>query len=397
MKVKVVFTASYPIGAVSTHRLHNICKGLNLSGAELELLLVYATERQNDIKNFHRLGMFEEVRYRYIPRHIKRFNSRFVQKIRDYVCVVKLFIVLCLERKMYENVIVIGPSLDFRIFIPIACRLLTKKVYIEINELPFVTTLNTLSGKIKYNLFRLGVLPIYNGSIVISEALRLYVLNTVNDKHRIIKIPILATPIDNKFVKDTNRPIEHKYLFHAGSLLEEKDGILSVLRAFAIVKNSVPFPIKYIFTGMLGNSPQKKEIEDLINDLNLEDDIFFVGYLSSEDLIWYLNFANLAVVYKRKNIQNEYCFATKITEYINFSIPIVTTNVGEAAYYIKSHFNGYIVGPDNIEELANAIEFALLNESESAQISKNALSLLDNEFNIEVQGRRLLEFLSEVN
>jgi len=105
----------------------------------------------------------------------------------------------------------------------------------------------------------------------------------------------------------------------------------------------------------------------------------------------------LAVVYKRKNLQNEYCFATKITEYINFSIPIVTTNVGEAAYYIKSDLNGYIVGPDNIEELTNAIEFALLNESESARISKNALKLLDNEFNIEVQGRRLLEFLSEAN
>jgi glycosyltransferase involved in cell wall biosynthesis len=397
MKVKVVFTSSYPVGAVSTHRIHNICKGLNLSGAELELLLVYATERKNDIRNTHRLGMFEEVRYRYIPRDIKRFNSRFLQKIRDYACVVKLFIILFLERKTYENVIVIGPSLDFRIFIPIVCRLLTKKVYIEINELPFVTTLDTLAGKIKYKLFRLGVLPNYDGSIVISEALRLYVLNTVNDSHRIIKIPILATPSDKKFVKDTNRPIEQKYLFHAGSLLEEKDGILSVLRAFAIVKDSVPYPIKYIFTGILENSPQKREIKYLINHLNLENDIIFVGYLSSEDLNRYLNFANLAVVYKRKNLQNEYCFATKITEYINFSIPIVTTNVGEAAYYIKSDLNGYIVGPDNIEELTNAIEFALLNESESARISKNALKLLDNEFNIEVQGRRLLEFLSEAN
>ena len=38
MKVKVIFTGAYPIGNVTAHRVHNICKGLIANKAEVEVL-----------------------------------------------------------------------------------------------------------------------------------------------------------------------------------------------------------------------------------------------------------------------------------------------------------------------------------------------------------------------
>ena len=51
MRVAVIFTGAYPIGDVTTQRVHNLCRGLVESGAEVEILLANPTEKPGDTRN----------------------------------------------------------------------------------------------------------------------------------------------------------------------------------------------------------------------------------------------------------------------------------------------------------------------------------------------------------
>lgn len=52
-----------------------------------------------------------------------------------------------------------------------------------------------------------------------------------------------------------------------------------------------------------------------------------------QKLMEYTKGASLFIIYKNENIQNKYCFATKLGEYLLSGNPVITTDVGEAMYF----------------------------------------------------------------
>jgi hypothetical protein len=38
-----------------------------------------------------------------------------------------------------------------------------------------------------------------------------------------------------------------------------------------------------------------------------------------------------------------YCFATKLSDYISYDVPIITTDFGESSKYLKHGFNSIVV------------------------------------------------------
>ena len=72
MKVLVIYTGAYPKGEVTTHRVHNICKGLVEHGADVEILLSRPTQKDGAMRNPNASGIFEEVKYRHVRgKHIR--------------------------------------------------------------------------------------------------------------------------------------------------------------------------------------------------------------------------------------------------------------------------------------------------------------------------------------
>ena len=49
------------------------------------------------------------------------------------------------------------------------------------------------------------------------------------------------------------------------------------------------------------------------------------------------------IINKRPNLQNRYCFATKLGEYLLTGKPVIISDVGEAKNYLKDGESAYIV------------------------------------------------------
>uniref|UniRef100_UPI004038A576 glycosyltransferase family 4 protein n=1 Tax=Odoribacter laneus TaxID=626933 RepID=UPI004038A576 len=182
------------------------------------------------------------------------------------------------------------------------------------------------------------------------------------------------------------------YLFHAGTLTEYKDAVISTLKAFIIAVNEIKIPVKYLLAGPV--SPHKKEIEGLLYEHKIENRVIFLGNLKPSEVIKYQKGAFLTVVNKNDNIQNRYGFSTKLGEILWSGTPVITTTVGEANYYLKDGESAYIVEPHNPRLIAEKIIQAFSNPEESRKIAEAGKKIAQDSFNCLSQGKRLASFFS---
>lgn len=396
MKILIVFTSSYPIGSVSTHRTHNLAKGLSLAGAQVEIIITHPTEKQGRILNENSVGSYEGIKYKYLSHSTVRYNSLLLRKLVDCVSHAKVIYNILFNTSKSDAIIVIGPSFDYRNILPFIAKIAGIKSFIEINEFPFVGNDKSFKSRFRRWFFMHFIIPMYDGYIVISENLKKYISLYKSDA-AIIKVPVITTIVnENENSEIGTSPFSVPYIFHAGSLLEEKDGILGAIEAFALAIRKLNKPIIYVITGKPDTSPHYDEIVKLIDKYKLQEHIVFTGYLSENDIPRYFKNAALAIVNKYDTLQNRYCFATKLTEYIRYGVPVITTNVGESNNYLIDGYNAFITKSSNIMSLSEKIVFALSNPEMSKKIAENAFKLINNGLNAEYQGKRLYEFIKRI-
>jgi glycosyltransferase involved in cell wall biosynthesis len=395
MKVVFIYPGPYPYGP-KVHRktrAHLLFKGLIENNVDVLMLLTQPTENRNKIYNQPR-GNFEGVNYEYIGGNNIRSENIIKRQLVKIKCIFLLFYNIIVNYYKADIIVLLGASFDYRILIPIIGRLCRIKTILEINEFPLVNRENTFIVKIKrYILFNI-IFPLYNGFIPISSSLNDLISIYKKNKAQTIIIPIIGENILNTSNTEIKKGIP--YIFHAGSLLENKDGVLGMISAFGIAKNKITIPIRFILTGKLENTPQQNKIKEIIDKFDLSKDIVFTGFLSDKEIDRYFRSASLAIINKNDNIQNRYCFASKISDYLAYSIPVITTRVGEVEHYFIDGVNSYLVNPNDHQDIAKKIIRAFSDENERKMIGENGKKLFDENFDYRVQGIRLSQFFLEL-
>jgi glycosyltransferase involved in cell wall biosynthesis len=289
-----------------------------------------------------------------------------------------------------NDVLILFPAFDFRLLILLLAKIKQIIVILEINEYPLVHLKKSKVVKIKQlvvvNSFRL-----YDGFIVISEELRKLINKYKPDDSKIVKIPIIT--FDPPKNKSKLSPLNCPYLFHAGSLYENKDYISGMIESFGIAKKELKTNLKYVFTGDIKKCSNHKNIEDIIYRFDLKDEVVFTGYLSTEELDAYFSFASLALIYKKDNIQNKYCFATKLAEYLSYKIPVISSCVGESNNYLIDNENSYLVYKDDPYEFSKKIVDVFKNRDKATTIATNGFNLYKDKFHCESQKDILVKFI----
>jgi glycosyltransferase involved in cell wall biosynthesis len=63
-------------------------------------------------------------------------------------------------------------------------------------------------------------------------------------------------------------------------------------------------------------------------------------------------------------------------------LPVLTTSVGELPYVIKEDYNGWLVNPNNPDELAEKLKYILnLNKTKLSTIGENGHNLVKEKYN----------------
>ena len=204
-----------------------------------------------------------------------------------------------------------------------------------------------------YNILNHLVLKLSNNIIAVSEEIR-NILIKKGIKRKKIKVILNAVPINsNNKILAQYRKEKRKFLNvnekefvigYIGRLSEEK-GIKYLLEAISIL--NLDIPVKAL---IIGEGPQRKDLEDLVKERGIEEKVIFTGFQKDTE-----NWLSVLDVFVLPSLTEGTPMA--LLEAMACGTPVVTANTaslpevaGEAAL---------LVDPYNVEALAEAMQRVL--------------------------------------
>lgn len=392
MKVYILTTEPFPIGLASTNRILHYGKGLILSDADCEVVVIYRTERHTIVNNCAK-GEINGIKFRYLPKTTKRSNNFIRRRIDDLFDTIKSLIFLLKEGKRGDVVLTyIGRKwVVYTGLIQLICH--NKGVFVvrELCELPYATANDNIWNRFRRWCYEKITMPRFDGFIPISEALALYAQRVARGVPY-VKVPILVDIDQYAYVAPYQHP--RPYIFHAGTMYERKDAIVSTMMAFAKASKKMNYGVDFILAGP--KSPHEKEMQEIIETNELENNVHFIGKITHKEVLAYQKGAALSILNKNDNPQNRCGFSTKLGDILLAGVPVVTTTVGEANLFLKDGESAYICEPHKIDALAEKVEEAFANDDKRMKIGLAGKAIAQANFDCKVQGQRLLKFFESL-
>ena len=397
MKVHIVTGEPFPNGMAASNRIKCFARSLINGGLECEVVIFHSTILPGGSElNTETRGFYEEVPFFYPGNRCVRPKFKYLRPIADFLDKKKTLEYL--KKKIQKGDVLflfMGGHVELMLrFMKVAQK---KEAYCvrDLCELPYGTGAETekairLRKKTIEKQF-----PELDGIISISDALlnlaRTYTLPSC--KH--IKVPIMVE-YEHYGLTNKPEPPQEPYIFHAGTLYQQKDGILGMIEAFGMAKERLGIPIKYILTGNVNNSSHPNVLKQLIEKYQLENSIEFVGYLNRNQIKEYLCKASLVISNRPKSKQDYYGFSTKIGEYLASATPLLMTNWGEAVNWLENGKSAYITEPEDTEALAEAIVHVFSNPEESRKVGLAGQEVCRKCFDYRNWSKSLVEFMNQL-
>lgn len=394
MRIIFILDNLYPNGRASASRVRSYGKGFISNGIETQVLLPVPRQRYSETQiNPFRQGIDQNgVKYKYMAGTSKRSKYVLVRKIQDVLGYASTLIWLLLRGKQDDYIVIYEGSPLWYYLCVLVAHVKQLKVGIELNELPYVTGRETKTTKRKRRLILSRVFPHLDFVLAISEPL-VELSREYAKKAIIVKVPII---VEGELQGDDFETQRMPYIFHSGTLYEQKDGICGMIEAFGMACQQINLPLEYILTGELKQSPHAEEIEEIVHRYHIEDKVKFVGYLDIPTLRRYQKNCCLTIINKYDTRQNKYCFSTKLSEYLSFARPVITTSIGEANNYLKDNVNALIVAPHKPDLIAEKIVYLIRHPQEAKRIGDAGHQLVEKEFNCVYQTGRIIDLLKTV-
>lgn len=333
MKVAILTSRCKPGGGTYT-ALFNLCKYLS----KMPNLDVYI------------------ISYEYEDT-IKKFCNFCTIKKNDILLVGKLFDALSIEKKIKEidpDIIhVQGQMLRYLTMTPMFDRLKSK--YPVISTIHGISKIEQkyhgMSGvNIKINSYIEKItLSRISNIIVCSPWMKDMVNSIINKNNNICIIPngIDFDEIQRRESKLSN--INSPSIFFVG-VLEKVKGLEILLRAIPIILEYIPEVSIYI----AGTGSQEIKLKRLIKELDIEENVTFLGYISEDEKYSYFKSTDICVfpsIYEP--------FGIVLLEAMACEKPVVASNTGGIPFVVEDGKTGILFGCGNIGDLATKIVILL--------------------------------------
>jgi glycosyltransferase involved in cell wall biosynthesis len=199
----------------------------------------------------------------------------------------------------------------------------------------------------------------------------------------------LSKIIPNPIIK-TNLPIRDKQninhkIVNTARLVKAKNHKM-LIEAFSKISNKFPEHTLHIY----GDGPLKKNLNELVNSLGLEDKVF-------------LHDADPNVLEKIKNsslfvlTSNNEGFPNSLAEALAIGIPSISTDcrIGGPKDMIEDNENGFLIPVGDVDALAQVMGKVLQSKNVQERISDESRKIC-NELDVEIIGNNWIEFLSSI-
>lgn len=165
----------------------------------------------------------------------------------------------------------------------------------------------------------------------------------------------------DKFKYRERKTIKPNFLF--ARHLEETYNPIMVIRAFRIIKEKIPeAKLKIIGSGVM-----EDRLKSLVEELNLGDDIDFIGRVDFETFREAFNTADIFL--NTSSVDN---MPLTLIEASVCGLPIISTNAGGIPLLIRNSVNGLLVNINDHVKMAEYAIFLLQNPEKACELGRNA-------------------------
>ena len=162
-----------------------------------------------------------------------------------------------------------------------------------------------------------------------------------------------------------------------------------VLEALRVVARTHP-NVKLVVSG----KTSKRTVE-LVRAHGVEDNVVFIGFVSSDDLAWHLGAADVLVLPFPDTVYNRGRWPNKIGLYMGLGRPTVSNPTGDLRPLFERHRIGLLAEP-NPEDFAAKIVTLVENPGLARELGTNARRVASSEHDWDNLVARLERFYDEL-
>lgn len=203
------------------------------------------------------------------------------------------------------------------------------------------------------------------------------------------KIYIIPNAVDiNKLRKIANalpvmRKTDRKWLF-VPRRLTPKNGIEYAIRAMPLLKTK---PLLLL----AGSGLDKVKLEELVEILDLQNDVVFLGALHHEIMLPLMNASDIVLIPSVPIYGIVEATSIAAIEAMALGKPVIASGIGGLNELIENNKTGILISPQDPQKLARAIELLLDNQEIKMFIEEGAKKKAEEQFGDDIWIKRHLD------
>ena len=231
------------------------------------------------------------------------------------------------------------------------------------------------------------MLDAVKGILVRSESLRRAVVDLgCNEKK--IDVQSAGIPLEEFPFRERSFPQNGQWQFVQACRLIEKKGLPVTLRAFAIFLKHYPQANLTI----AGEGPLLNELQALARELNIDNHVSFVGFVSQEQLRKILYASHVFLHPSETGPDgNQEGIPNSMLEAMASGLPVFATRHGGIPEAIEHGVSGMLVPEHDVDALAQTLLDAAQDRQRLVEIARTGAEVVRQKFDLRMQARRLEE------
>lgn len=204
---------------------------------------------------------------------------------------------------------------------------------------------------------------------------------TARELRKFVDVPIEVIPYTAELAPPTRRARERngeRSILFVGRLIERK-GVAHLIRALGAVRRAVPARLVVV-----GDGPERANLERVAAATGVAAHVDFRGRVTDEDLCDAYASADVFVLPSVLDArQDTEGLGVVLLEAMNYSVPVVASNIGGITDIVQHESTGLLVPPGDEDALANALTRVLADTELSRTLGESGKRLLREQFSWE--------------
>ncbi|MDO5656366.1 MAG: glycosyltransferase [Flavobacteriaceae bacterium] len=177
--------------------------------------------------------------------------------------------------------------------------------------------------------------------------------------------------------------------------LSELRGAKTMLHALKIVVATKP-DFKLLFLGKAYPKSLGDNILDFVEKNGLEKNLDWIQGVDFQEVSGFYNQVKIGLNPLHHISAHEEIMQIKLFEYMNYGIPLITSNFGKMCEIVVESKTGICIAPNRPEILAASLLHLLSNEDEMKEYSLNGIAAVDKKYNWSIMEKAYLEIIKSL-